>query len=134
MSVRSTHTARRLFPVKRWILIVQIGLRASYPTLSRSYRSVADYIMINQFDVAFMTATQLAAAVKVNTTTVVRFAQVLGYAGYPDMLEAIRQRVRAEVHAAPWGGVGGRLRAGGGGRGRRPRPVFAPGWRRSRRL
>ncbi len=80
--------------------MVHDRIRDSYPTLSRSYRSVADYIVINQFDVAFMTATQLAAAVKVNTTTVVRFAQALGYTGYPDMLEAIRQRVRAEVHAA----------------------------------
>ena len=80
--------------------MVHERIRDSYPTLSRSYRRVADYILANQFDVAFMTATQLAVAVQVNTTTVVRFAQGLGYTGYPDLLEAIRQRVRAEIHAA----------------------------------
>lgn len=77
--------------------MVHDHIRDSYPTLSRSYRKVADYILANPFDVAFMTATQLAAAVEVNTTTVVRFAQALGYTGYPHLLDAIRQRVRTEI-------------------------------------
>ena len=75
-------------------------IRDSYPTFSPSYGRVADFILANYVDVAFMTATQLAAAVAVDTTTVVRFAQHLDFKGYPALLDAIRQEVRAEIHAA----------------------------------
>jgi len=75
-------------------------IREAYPNLSRSYRRVADFILAHYDSVAFMTAAQLADAVDVDTTTVVRFAQRLAYAGYPDLLLAIRQTVRAEIYAA----------------------------------
>lgn len=56
-------------------------IREHYEHLSRSYRRVADYIMSNYYEVAFMTAAQLAYAVSVDTTTVVRFSQRLGTMG-----------------------------------------------------
>ncbi|NJN82284.1 MAG: MurR/RpiR family transcriptional regulator [Caldilineaceae bacterium] len=68
--------------------------------MSRSYRKVADFIMSNYYDVSFMTAAQLAYAVGVDTTTVVRFSQRLGFNGYPDLLNDIRNQVRNEVYAA----------------------------------
>lgn len=75
-------------------------IREYYDHLSRSYRRVADYIMSNYYDVAFMTAAQLAYAVDVDTTTVVRFSQRLGYNGYPALLNDIREQVKAEIYAA----------------------------------
>jgi DNA-binding MurR/RpiR family transcriptional regulator len=75
-------------------------IREYYDHLSRSYRRVADYIMSNYYDVAFMTAAQLAYAVGVDTTTVVRFSQRLGYNGYPDLLQDVREQVKAEIYAA----------------------------------
>ncbi len=75
-------------------------IREYYDHLSRSYRKVADYILSNYYDVAFMTAAQLAYAVGVDTTTVVRFSQRLGYNGYPDMLHDIREQVKSEIYAA----------------------------------
>jgi len=75
-------------------------IREYYDHLSRSYRKVADYIMSNYYDVAFMTAAQLAYAVGVDTTTVVRFSQRLGYNGYPDLLQDVREQVKAEIYAA----------------------------------
>ena len=69
-------------------------IREYYDHLSRSYRRVADYIMSNYYDVSFMTAAQLAFAVGVDTTTVVRFSQRLGYNGYPELLNDIRDQVR----------------------------------------
>ena len=42
--------------------------------------------MSNYYEVSFMTAAQLAYAVGVDTTTVVRFSQRLGYNGYPELL------------------------------------------------
>jgi DNA-binding MurR/RpiR family transcriptional regulator len=75
-------------------------IREYYDHLSRSYRKVADYIMSNYYEVAFMTAAQLAYAVGVDTTTVVRFSQRLGYNGYPELLQDIREQVKSEIYAA----------------------------------
>jgi DNA-binding MurR/RpiR family transcriptional regulator len=75
-------------------------IRQNYSGLSRSYRMVADFVLGNYFDVAFMTAAEVGQSVGVDTTTVVRFAQRLGYRGYPDMLDAIRAHVRSEIYAA----------------------------------
>jgi len=68
--------------------------------LSPSYRRVADFVMGRYYEMAFMTAAQLAAAVDVDTTTVVRFAQRLGYPGYPDLLQDVRAQVKQELYAA----------------------------------
>ena len=75
-------------------------IREYYDHLSRSYRKVADYIMSNYYEVSFMTAAQLAYAVGVDTTTVVRFSQRLGYNGYPELLHNIREQVKSEIYAA----------------------------------
>ncbi len=75
-------------------------IREYYDQLSRSYRKVADYIMSNYYEVSFMTAAQLAHAVGVDTTTVVRFSQRLNYNGYPELLNNIREQVKAEIYAA----------------------------------
>lgn len=44
-----------------------------------------------------MTAAGLAAAVNVDTTTVVRFAQRLGYPGFPELIEDIQKQVKSEL-------------------------------------
>ena len=75
-------------------------IREYYDHLSRSYRKVADYIMSDYYEVSFMTAAQLAFSVGVDTTTVVRFSQRLGYNGYPELLNDIREQVKAEIYAA----------------------------------
>lgn len=75
-------------------------IREYYEHLSRSYRKVADFIMSNYYEVSFMTAAQLAYSVGVDTTTVVRFSQRLGYNGYPELLHDIREQVKSEIYAA----------------------------------
>jgi DNA-binding MurR/RpiR family transcriptional regulator len=75
-------------------------IRDYYDRLSRSYRSVADFVLSNYYEVSFMTAAQLAFAVGVDTTTVVRFSQRIGYNGYPELLHDIRAQVKAEIYAA----------------------------------
>ena len=75
-------------------------IREYYDHLSRSYRKVADYIMSNYYEVSFMTAAQLAYAVGVDTTTVVRFSQRLGYNGYPELLNDVRDQVKSEIYAS----------------------------------
>jgi DNA-binding MurR/RpiR family transcriptional regulator len=72
-------------------------IRKHYDHLSRSYRRVADFILSDYRTAAFMTAAALADAVAVDTTTVVRFAQRLGYPGYPELIEDIQEQVKLEL-------------------------------------
>ncbi len=73
------------------------NIRKHYDHLSRSYRRVADFILSDYRTAAFMTAAALADAVDVDTTTVVRFAQRLGYPGYPELIEDIQTQVKTEL-------------------------------------
>jgi DNA-binding MurR/RpiR family transcriptional regulator len=72
-------------------------IRKHYDHLSRSYRRVADFILGEYRTAAFMTAAALADAVEVDTTTVVRFAQRLGYPGFPELIEDIQTQVKLEL-------------------------------------
>lgn len=72
-------------------------IRKHYEHLSRSYRRVADFILNDYRTAAFMTAAELANAVDVDTTTVVRFAQRLGYPGYPELITDIQEQVKTEL-------------------------------------
>lgn len=75
----------------------QERIRQHYDHLSRSYRRVADYLLSDYQSAAFMTAAALAQAVDVDTTTVVRFAQRLGYPGYPELIDDVQRKVKAEL-------------------------------------
>jgi DNA-binding MurR/RpiR family transcriptional regulator len=76
-------------------------IRKAYPELSKSFVRLADYLLDSYIDAAFMTATELGHAVDLDATTVVRFSQHLGYAGYPDLLRDIRDRVREQIMTRP---------------------------------
>lgn len=72
-------------------------IKEAYDDLSTGYRTVADFLLDHPFDAAFMTASNIAKRLDVDTATVVRFAQRLGYEGYPELLEDVRTIVRAEI-------------------------------------
>ncbi|MCX6031453.1 MAG: MurR/RpiR family transcriptional regulator [Chloroflexi bacterium] len=77
----------------------QTRIREAYSQLSAGYRRVADFVLNNYRDVAFMTAAQVAVASKVDTALVVRFAQRLGYPGYPELLAEVRGEVKKDLRA-----------------------------------
>jgi len=77
-----------------------------YSTLTKSQRSLADHVMQSYQSVAFMTASRLAEVVGVNESTVIRFAQRLGYAGFPDMVADIQSLVRRDLEPGHDLGVG----------------------------
>lgn len=69
------------------------------PRLSRKQHAVAAFIERNPRFAAFATATELADRVDVHPSTVVRFAQAVGYRGFPEFQEAIRHRYLASLDA-----------------------------------
>lgn len=72
-------------------------IRRLYPELTRSQKLLADFVVASYLDAAFMTACRLADRLDLNEATVVRFAQRLGYTGYPEFVEDIQNVVREEL-------------------------------------
>ena len=70
-----------------------------YEHLSPGYRRIADFLLASYQDAAFMTAAQVARAAKVDTALVVRFAQRLGYPGYPELINEIQEDVKRDLKA-----------------------------------
>lgn len=76
-------------------------IRKAYPHLTKSQKTLADFIASSYRDVAFMTASRLAEAVELDEATVIRFAQRLDYPGYPELVEAVQKLVRQELDQSP---------------------------------
>lgn len=67
------------------------------PSLSKGQRRIANAILNNYDKTAYMTAAKLGAMVDVSESTVVRFANELGFQGYPELQRAIQDLVRAKL-------------------------------------
>jgi len=65
--------------------------------LSKSHRLIADYINTHYERAQNMTASALAQAVNVSESTVVRFADALGYDGYPELQRALQHLARQRM-------------------------------------
>jgi DNA-binding MurR/RpiR family transcriptional regulator len=75
-------------------------IQENYDDLTPSFRKLADFMLQNQLDAAFMTATELANRLGVDAATVVRFAQELGYTGFRELSKEIQGVVRSELKAS----------------------------------
>lgn len=67
------------------------------PGFSKGQKRIAGYILSDYDKAAFMTASRLGELVGVSESTVVRFAAVLGYDGYPAMQKALQELVRGKL-------------------------------------
>ena len=59
-------------------------IEENMPRFSKGQRRIAAYILSNYDKAAFMTASRLGELVGVSESTVVRFAALLDYDGYPE--------------------------------------------------
>jgi DNA-binding MurR/RpiR family transcriptional regulator len=64
----------------------QDRIRENYDGLTPGFRRLADFLMTNTLDAAFLTATELSRRVGVDPATVVRFAQEFGLLRVPGTL------------------------------------------------
>ena len=74
-------------------------------SFSKGQRGIAAYIRENYDKAAYMTASRLGAVVNVSESTVVRFANALGFEGYPEMQHALQELARTNLTAAQRMGV-----------------------------
>ena len=68
-----------------------------YPTCSKGQKKISNAILNSYDKVAYMTASKLGRFVGVSESTVVRFANELGYDGYSEFQKAIQELVRAKL-------------------------------------
>lgn len=71
-------------PLTFGLPIPLVRIRGVFDTLPRSERKVADYVLDHADEVIYSSVTDLAQALEVSESTVVRFCQRLGYQGYPE--------------------------------------------------
>ncbi|MBI4280463.1 MAG: MurR/RpiR family transcriptional regulator [Armatimonadetes bacterium] len=71
-------------------------IRRSYDRLSPARRRVADYLLENATAPVFLTTDQLASAIGTSSSTVIRCAMALGYAGFPEL------RRECQARASEW--------------------------------
>lgn len=72
-------------------------IHSSYIRLSKGQKKIADYILENYDKVAFMTASKLGNKVGVSESTVVRFANALGYKGYPNLQKELQELIKTKL-------------------------------------
>ena len=69
------------------------------PSFSKGQKKIADFI-INQYNKAvFMTAAKIAEETGVSESTVVRFANAMGFEGFPEFQQALQDSVKGKLTA-----------------------------------
>ncbi|GAA0715319.1 MurR/RpiR family transcriptional regulator [Paraclostridium ghonii] len=72
-------------------------IQKQYPRLSKGQKLIAQYLISSYDKVAFMTASKLGEEVGVSESTVVRFANALGFSGYPKLQDALQELIKNKL-------------------------------------
>jgi DNA-binding MurR/RpiR family transcriptional regulator len=72
-------------------------INSFFKKMSKGQKLIANYILNHYDKAAFMTASKLGEKVGVSESTVVRFANVLGYEGYPQLQKALQELIRNKL-------------------------------------
>ncbi len=70
------------------------AIDANYSSLSKTHRRIADFFKKNYDQAVFMTAAKLADKLSTSESTVVRFATAIGFSGYPQMQQNLRESIK----------------------------------------
>ncbi|MBK5244097.1 MAG: MurR/RpiR family transcriptional regulator [Eubacteriaceae bacterium] len=73
------------------------AIKQHYPTLSKSHKLIADYVISHYERVSEMSAVKVAKSVQVSEATVVRFSVTLGYDGYPEFRRALKNEMNSKL-------------------------------------
>lgn len=72
-------------------------IQNNFNRLSKGQKLIAEFIMDNYDRAAFMTAAALGEAVGVSESTVVRFANTLGYEGYRELQKELQELIKNKL-------------------------------------
>lgn len=66
-----------------------VRIAAAYPSLSKSHRKIADFVMTHPLEVVALSIEGVAEASGASTATITRFVRAVGYSGFSDFREKI---------------------------------------------
>ncbi|MBU1208664.1 MAG: MurR/RpiR family transcriptional regulator [Proteobacteria bacterium] len=72
-------------------------LQKSYQFLTKQQKKVADFLLSQGPEAAFLSAAQLANQVKASQATIVRFSRSIGYGGYVDLQKDLQSWIKKEI-------------------------------------
>lgn len=72
-------------------------IQGKFPKLSKGQKIIAQFILSDYDKAAFMTAAKLGDTVGVSESTVVRFANALGYDGYPLLQKSLQELIKTKL-------------------------------------
>ncbi|MBP1745179.1 MAG: N-acetylmannosamine kinase [Firmicutes bacterium] len=72
-------------------------IQLKFPRLSKGQKLIAEYILKHYDKAAFMTAAKLGVSVGVSESTVVRFANELGFSGYPKLQKSLQELIKNKL-------------------------------------
>lgn len=72
-------------------------IQAEFSKLSKGQKIIAQYILSNYDKAAFMTAAKLGSTVGVSESTVVRFANAIGFPGYPELQKSLQELIKNKL-------------------------------------
>ncbi len=72
-------------------------IKKEYNHFSKGQKLIADYIISRYDKAAFMTASKIGDLVGVSESTVVRFANTLGYDGYPSLQSELQELIKSKL-------------------------------------
>jgi len=75
------------------------AIKAKRASMSKSHKKIADFICEHYDKAAFMTAAKLGERVGVSESTVVRFASLMGFEGYPEFQHVLREIIKNKLTA-----------------------------------
>ena len=73
------------------------NIKEGMSSFSKGQRLIAAYILEHYDKAAYHTASKLGTIVGVSESTVVRFANELGYEGYPELQRALKKLIRSRL-------------------------------------
>lgn len=73
------------------------NIQSKFNSLSKGQKAIAEFVINNYDKAAFMTAATLGETVSVSESTVVRFANTLGYDGYRELQKELHELVKNKL-------------------------------------
>lgn len=73
------------------------AIRKHGRSLTAAQKRIADYVLENTSEVAFLTVDRLAAQTGVSASSVTRFAVEMGFSGYPELQDLVQSAVRRQL-------------------------------------
>ena len=82
--------------MERYVDLIKV-IQNNFNRLSKGQKLIAEYIMSDYDKAAFMTAATLGETVGVSESTVVRFANTLGFDGYKDLQKELQELIKNKL-------------------------------------